>query len=99
MWVVHGWWRDGRPRITARTAIPRLRIFSEGIDFVLDTGAARTTIHWTDRLLLKMMETDDLLSPDEEFQRQMEAVGLGGNTVVLVKNGRMPCSLTNKVNG
>lgn len=39
-------WR--RPFVGARVAIPRLEVTAP-IEFLVDTGADRTVIHWNDR--------------------------------------------------
>ena len=72
-----GPWR--RPYVNATVAIPRLGA-SADVGLLVDTGADRTSIHWSDRQRLRTADglrvPPDAAFPDEDAQR-----GIAGQRV------------------
>ena len=70
---------EGRPYVRAQVAIPRLGV-SAHIRLLVDTGADRTSIHWSDRLRFEAASgvrlPVDIALPDEWEQR-----GIAGQRV------------------
>ena len=68
-----------RPYVEARILLPRFNVAMD-IALLVDTGADTTTIHWSDR---QMLRTPDgrRLAVGATFQDSVEATGIGGSQV------------------
>ena len=78
---VRGWFRGAarRPYIEARLLLPRFNVAID-IPLLVDTGADTTTIHWSDRQLLRTPDGRPLAA-DATFQDGVEATGIAGARV------------------
>ena len=70
-------WR--RPFLGARVAIPRLEVTAP-IEFLVDTGADRTVIHWNDRQSFENASADPLPA-DAAFPDAMSLSGISDQRI------------------
>ena len=72
-------WPERRPYVTAEIVIDRLDV-SAAIEFLVDTGADDTAVHWGDRQLLAT-GTGEVLSGDVAFADNAELFGIAESPV------------------
>ena len=79
--IVRGYFEGGarRPYVDVRVLLPRLGVAAE-FPVLVDTGADTTTIHWSDRQLLRGPDGRPLAA-DAVFQDGAEATGIAGARV------------------
>ena len=68
-----------RPFLGARVAIPRLEV-SAPVEFLVDTGADRTVIHWNDRQLFENARAEPLPA-DASFPEAMTLSGISDQRI------------------
>ena len=69
-----------RPYVRAQVLLPRLGVAAQ-VRLLVDTGADRTTIHWSDREELRT--SDGLPLPDDAtFGPGVEAAGIAGGSAI-----------------
>ena len=79
---VRGYYSDDawrRPLVRARVAIPRLAV-SAPIEFLVDTGADRTAIHWNDRQAFEGAGAAPLPA-DAAFPETVTLSGISGQRI------------------
>ena len=72
-------WPDRRPYVTAEIVIDRLAVSAE-IEFLVDTGADGTAVHWGDRQMLAT-GTGEVLPGDVAFADNATGAGIAGSPV------------------
>lgn len=78
---LRGYFSEGRrqPYVVSRVVLPRLGA-NAAIHFLVDTGADRTVVHWSDRMLFRT-PAGAPLPADEMFSGEASMSGISGAAV------------------